>query len=598
MKKIIILLGALLPLCSFAQEQIGVTQCGRPTNQPVFPLTSYTELPDHQLPDAKAWATVKTANAAWGNTNTRYSKTQMPKQTTGSLSLKAWRGEKVNAQAVVYTPTPIEQLSYSISQFKGPKGETLPVNAFTSGFVRYVMTDQVNKDGKGGCGYRPDHTIFDSTLVADPIDHLATELSLKPINTQGIWLSCAIPQNTTPGNYKGALIVKNGDKTLRTLPLEIEVSTRTLPTPSDWTYHLDLWQNPFAVARYYQLPLWSDAHLEAMRPIMKRLADAGQRIITASIMHKPWGGQTHDYFETMVTWTKKIDGTWAFDYSVFDKWVEFMMSVGIDQQISCYSMIPWKLSFLYFDQASNSMKSIDTKPGEPKYTEIWSAMLTSFSKHLREKGWFNKTVIAMDERPMKSMQEAIKVIRASDPEFKISLAGNYHQEIEKDLYDYSIAWGQTYPENVLKRRQAANQYSTYYTCCSEVWPNLFTFSEPTEAIWLSMAVAKAGVDGYLRWAFNSWPLEPLLDSRFSAFAGGDTYLIYPGARSSIRLEKLIEGIQAYEKIKILQTEFDKKGNASGNKKIKEILAPFNTSFATPDKTQITVEKALEKLNKR
>lgn len=597
MRKIIILLGALLPLCSFAQEQTGITQCGRPTNQPVFPLASYTELPDHQLPDAKAWATVKTANAAWGNTNTRYNKAETPKQTTNSLSLKAWRGEKVNAQAVVYTPTPIEKLNYSVSQFKGPKGENLPADAFTSGFVRYVMTDQVNKDGKGGCGYRPDHTIFDSTLVADPIDHLATELSLKPMNSQGIWISCAVPQNTTPGNYKGTLTVKDGDKALRTLPLEIQVSSRTLPAPSDWTYHLDLWQNPFAVARYYQLPLWSDAHLEAMRPIMKRLADAGQRIITTSIMHKPWGGQTHDYFETMITWTKKIDGTWAFDYSAFDRWVEFMMNVGIDQQISCYSMIPWKLSFLYFDQASNSMKSIDAKPGETQYTEMWSAMLTSFSKHLREKGWFSKTVIAMDERPMKSMQEAIKVIRASDPEFKISLAGNYHQELEKDLYDYSIAWGQTYPEDVLKRRQTANQYSTYYTCCSEVWPNMFTFSKPTEAIWLSMAVAKAGVDGYLRWAFNSWPLEPLLDSRFSAFAGGDTYLIYPGARSSIRLEKLIEGIQAYEKIKILQAEFDKKGNTSGNKKIKEILAPFNTSFATPDQTQITVEKALEKLNK-
>lgn len=68
---------------------------------------------------------------------------------------------------------------------------------------------------------------------------------------------------------------------------------------------LDLWQNPFAVARYYQVPLWSQAHLDAMRPLMKMLADAGQKIITASIMHKPWNGQTEDFFETMVTWMKR-----------------------------------------------------------------------------------------------------------------------------------------------------------------------------------------------------------------------------------------------------------------------------------------------------
>ena len=131
------------------------------------------------------------------------------------------------------------------------------------------------------------------------------------------------------------------------------MSSRELPAPSEWAYHLDLWQSPFAVARYYQVPLWSQEHLDAMRPLMKMLADAGQKIITATLTHKPWNGQTEDYFETMVTWMKRADGTWAFDYTVFDRWVEFMMSVGINQQINCYSMVPWELSFQYFDQATN-----------------------------------------------------------------------------------------------------------------------------------------------------------------------------------------------------------------------------------------------------
>ena len=36
-----------------------------------------------------------------------------------------------------------------------------------------------------------------------------------------------------------------------------------------------------------------------MRPIMKMLANAGQRAITASIMHKPWAGQTEDHYDSM-----------------------------------------------------------------------------------------------------------------------------------------------------------------------------------------------------------------------------------------------------------------------------------------------------------
>lgn len=47
----------------------------------------------------------------------------------------------------------------------------------------------------------------------------------------------------------------------------------------------------------------------------------------------------------------------------------------------------------------------------------------------------------MDERPMEAMREAIKVIKQADPEFKITLAGNYHPEIQSDLYYLSIPYG-------------------------------------------------------------------------------------------------------------------------------------------------------------
>ena len=115
------------------------------------------------------------------------------------------------------------------------------------------------------------------------------------------------------------------------LHLEVNVLKRTLPNPKNWALHLDLWQNPYAVARYYQVPLWSQEHFDLLYPIMKMLADVGQRAITASIMHKPWNGQTEDHFDSMITRIKRIDGSWSYDYAVFDKWVTFMMDkVGID----------------------------------------------------------------------------------------------------------------------------------------------------------------------------------------------------------------------------------------------------------------------------
>lgn len=577
--------------------QQGVTQCGVPTGQAPFPVSSYAELPDPVQPVIKKWAPIKKTCVSWGSTDMRYGKHVVPElKQQNILRLCAWRGERVNAQAVVWTGKELTDLNCTLSDFKNHKGEILPKDSWNIGFVRYVMTDELNKDGKGGCGHRPDHTLYDSLLVADPIDPTVKSISLQPMTTQPVWLNCRIPQSVSPGTYKGELLVKDGARLLGTLKMEIRVSGRVLPVPSEWDYHLDLWQNPFAVARYYQVPLWSKAHLDAMRPLMKMLADAGQKIITASIMHKPWNGQTEDYFETMVTWMKKADGTWDFDYTVFDRWVEFMMSTGIDRQINCYSMVPWELSFQYFDQATNSLQSVKTAPGEKEYEEMWMAMLSSFSKHLREKGWFDICTIAMDERPMEVMQKTLAVIRKADPEFKVSLAGNYHAEIEPSLYDYCISIGQEFPTDVRMRRASEKKPTTYYTSCAEAYPNTFTFSDPAEAAWMSFYSARKHLNGYLRWAYNSWPLEPLLDSRFRTWAGGDTYLVYPGARSSIRFEKLIEGIQAHEKITLLRREFLSKGNKTGWKKMEKMLSAFRLEDFPDVPAAVTVNRANEILN--
>ena len=59
-------------------------------------------------------------------------------------------------------------------------------------------------------------------------------------------------------------------------------------------------------------------------------------------------------------------------------------------------------------------------------------------------------------------------------------------------------------------------------------------------------------DGMLRWAYNSWPENPMMDSRFGSWPAGDTYLTYPGCRSSLRFERLIDGIENAEKVRRLR----------------------------------------------
>lgn len=557
-------------------------------SSPAVYAQDYVELSDGKPHDsAEVWnrGMRKATALEWGSTNVRYPKLDLPRGTNGkSLELSAWRGERVNAQALLYTRAALDNVGIEVSDLRSGRS-VIPSSAISTHFVRYVMSDELNPEGSetGGCGHRPDKSEWDSILVADVLDHIATR-DVEAYTTQPIWVQVAVPRDAQPGLYKGTIKVSG-----QNLSLRVRVGERILPPPAEWKQHLDFWQNPYSVARYHEVPLWSEQHFQLMKPLFEMLRDAGQRAITASIMYKPWNAQTEDHYDSMIGRVKHLDGSWSYDYTVFDKWVSFMIDeVGIDGVISCYSMIPWQLSFDYYDQATARVQFVKAQPGEQSYTDYWLPFLKDFAKHLREKGWFERTLIAMDERPMDAMQEAIKVIKSADPDFKISLAGNYHEEIIDDLYYCSIPYGHKFPEAKLAERRAKGQISTVYTCCTEAFPNIFTFSPPAEATYTAVHALAEGYDGYLRWAINSWVKDPLRDSRFRSFAAGDTYAIYPEARSSIRFEKFLEGKQMAEKIIILRQE-------GHNAQLEELLSKFTLKGSA--QSQESAEELVEQLTK-
>ncbi len=498
---------------------------------------------------AVAFVSTAQLNVRWGNIDVRYPLDCKTEVNDYEMPIAyAWRGERVNLQLVVANESNTDAtVEYRFSDLKlGSK--TIPASNVVGGFVQPVITDKFT-----GCG-KHEVDAYGEQLVADRITDTNPTV-LDAGSRRGLWLTIQVPQDAEPGTYKGYVeLLCNGKK--KRYGYNLNVSSYVLPAPKEWGFHLDLWQNPYAVARVHNVELWSKEHFDVLRPYMLKLAYAGQKAITATLIDRPWDGQTYDPFGSMVTWVKKADGTWWYDFTIFDRWVEFMMSCGIDKEITCFSMIPWKLSFRYYDQATHSHKYINCAPGEEAYAQFWGGMLSAFSAHLKEKGWFDKTFISMDERSLQQMQAAIKVIKEYAPGMKISMAGNYHPEIEADIHDYCLdifAYGAYTPE-LLAQRKAQGKVSTYYTCCSAEYPNLFTFSAPADAAFIALEALKKGLDGYLRWAYNSWTVTPEEDSRFTAWPAGDTYVIYPFSVSSIRWERLVQGIQLFEKYKIKLSE--------------------------------------------
>ena len=521
------------------------------------------------IAQAAKWKSMKNkVGVSFGNSNMRYTQDVFPEiKQQNNLTLTSWKGEKLNAQLLVWAKTNVSTIKVSVSDLKSTTGKTISKTNISAGFVEYVITDEF----AAGCGNRKPED-FASSLVADPINTIAKSASLKKDNIQPIWVSIKIPSNTPEGNYVATITV-NADKNYQ-LKLNVKVLNKTLPPPSQWSFNLDFWQHPAAIARVHNVELWSDAHFDLMKKYYTMLADAGQKNITASIVDEPWGHQTYDDYPSLVQWTKKKDGSWVYDYSLFDKYISFVMSCGINQRINCYSMVPWKIAFQYYDENLGKNTTFKGAIDSDDYNVFWTSMLNDFTKHLKQKGWFSITAIAMDERPMPAMQAVIKLLKQIDPDWKITLAGEYHPEIEQDIFDYCIASYHSFPDAILKKRQQQGKLSTWYTCCTEKYPNGFTFSPPAEHVWLGWYTSAKNMDGYLRWAYNSWPKEPLKDSRFTAWPAGDTFQVYPGPFSSIRFEKLIEGIQDFEKIKILKKQYKNEGKEKELKALEAMLSEF------------------------
>lgn len=293
---------------------------------------------------------------------------------------------KVNFIALAYTKNEIKDVKCVTSDLKGISS-IIPAGNVKSNFVRYTLSDKFKiSDEILACAARTPHKTENSHLVPDVLDYIP-QMTIPGRTTRPIWITVEIPRDIPSGEYTGEIFIRSAAGEDQILSLTVEVLDHIVPAPKDWQFHLDLWQNCVSVKRYHKPTLWSDEHFEILAEYFKILADAGQKVCTAVINH---GGQSFDdWYESMILWTKKADGTWFYDYTVFDKFVNMMASIGIDQQINCYSMYPWGAT-RYFDEKSGDWISIQPKPGTQEFADFWRPFLLDFREHLKENGWFEK----------------------------------------------------------------------------------------------------------------------------------------------------------------------------------------------------------------
>ncbi len=465
-----------------------------------------------------------------------------PESKENRIVLDASRNGFASGQFAVRSTQPLEGLSIRVFRLKGPGQAQIPSSQVQVRYVGYVEVGA----SQGGWG---DNHHFGQ--MPDPLLEVE-RLDVAANQTQPVWLTFNVARNTPPGKYRGKVMVLVGGKKRATLPVELNVDAFILPDPEDYCFYLDLWQHPAQIADQLGLKRWSEDHWKILEVYLRELASAGQKVITTTIIEAPWGGQTEIAYDSLVVW--KGDGKeFTWDYTLFDRYVQLCMKAGIRRAISAYSLVLGPggrrdCVIAYQDGRTGERKSLTMEVGDETYRAVWTAFLSDFKKHLDAKGWLGMTQIAFDEKPADIMETAMGLVRQVAPELKIELAGNYHAEIDAGIQDYCIAYPGTDPQ-VARARKARGQVTTFYTCCGPAFPNTFSFSPLTEPRLLPWHAAAISADGYLRWAWNSWPKDPMISPDFGPWPSGDTFLVYPGKEGPIgtlRWEAFKAGVQDFE----------------------------------------------------
>ncbi|MDR1225801.1 MAG: DUF4091 domain-containing protein [Prevotellaceae bacterium] len=579
--------GQLFSLCLLTLSLNATAQAGKEA-----------ELPNPKKPNAKQWAQYKQPlYASFASKDERYVKQAPPSlfRTIDYWGETAWRGEQLCAQLLLWSGVGVNDVKISISDFETQSGLKLSAQNCKIAPVQYVMSDAWGKE-TAGCGPRHIRD-YDSALVADIVsDARSTTINVAPKTVQPMWFTIKIPEHTQAGKYKGFITISAKGQSPFVFNANVNVLTRQLPPSSEWSFYLDLWQNPAAVARIYKVTPWSKEHFDHLKPIVEQLAAYGQKTVSVPLTEMSYADPMLDDHESLITLTKRANGEWSVDFTKLDLWLSFMNGNKVNKHINLHVNVQPQQNFTYFDQASSKVQILSCKFDSKEFDEVMGATLKALTTHLDEQKLLDQAALLLRDASKDQLRKMSALAEASNSSLQIGHMGAPVANADTtDFASYAIPLVQVKQLKNKSLRPKSTTPVTLYTTCKEAQPNLFLFSNPADAAWICWYIAANKLNG-LTHSFNSWNAHPNQDARSTEWAAGFGYLAYPGSASSIRMERLLEGIQDFEKIQILSEEFEKKNNMIGRDKLNQILKMFQLELLSVKSSAATVEEARILLN--
>jgi glycosyl hydrolase family 123 len=232
-----------------------------------------------------------------------------------------------------------------------------------------------------------------------------TSKNTSPVATMPVWVTVRVPADAAPGDYQGSLSISAASLAGGSVkvPIKLKVHDWAMPAPKDFRVRTIGWMNPEALATHYKVKLWSDEHFELMGKSMELMAELGSRHLPVDITKSYPARRNAD---TMVKWIKQSDGSYKYDFTVFDKYCD-LAARKIGKPFPLRLNI-WRgpynggggekddypnATVLVLDPATKQVTELagPSKLGSPEMKKFWKPFLDQTRARLEKRGWFDVT---------------------------------------------------------------------------------------------------------------------------------------------------------------------------------------------------------------
>ena len=413
-----------------------------------------------------------------------------------SVAIKAAGNEHEAFQIVVRSGrAPLENVTVSVGDLVS-KNARIPAANLSVYLPAYVYLPGLLKD------------------YPDPLPPYREPFSLKPGQTQPVWVDVYVPAGTEPGDYTGSVRIAagNSDRVVE-VPVALHVYRFDLPVESKLTTAFGL----------------SDSEVANKHGVKPGSPEAVQ-------LHKK-------YYELLLD-----RGVSTYNIPA---------DISTDEGAK-YLQDPRLTSFVvpYSTDEARQRKTLD----RVRSLGAW------------DKGYFYFLDEPVDENAYKKLQEGCDYLRKIDP--KVNIVSPYFRNPdfgkEKTIYDLLAGYIDIWCFNTgfhdakaLDVRRKAGDTIWNYVCCGPGYPyaNFFVGYAPIEHRILMWQNYLHEVTGLLYWSTTYWQETPDPWTNMATWGGlyGDGSLLYPGKKvgidgpvSSIRLEVIRDGLEDYKYLWLLE----------------------------------------------